>query len=103
MREKKKKVKRENVEFQQRGYRNSSAQFCCPGVRGVRGVPKVKNKKKKFDKLIVAMSLPKQGKKIITIVAMALPKMGGKKVVPKSRESKKKKSYVHNIFTINHM
>ena len=59
MREKKKKVERKNVEFQQRGYWNSSAQFCCPGVRGVRGVPKVKRKKKKFDKLIVAMPLPK--------------------------------------------
>ena len=79
MREKKKKVERENVKFRQRGYRNSYAQFCCPGVRGVRGVPKVKRKKKKFDKLIVAMPLPKQEKKIVTIVAMALPKMGEKK------------------------
>ena len=48
-------------------------------------------KKKKIDKLIVAMPLPKQEKKkFVTIVAMALPKMGGKNVVPKSRESKKK-------------
>ena len=62
MREKMKKVKRENVEFRQRGYRNSSAQFYCLGVRGVRGEPKVK-KKKNF----------------VTIVAMALPKMGKKK------------------------
>ena len=35
MREKKKKVERENVEFQQRGYQNSSTQFCSPGVRCV--------------------------------------------------------------------
>ena len=62
MREKKKKVERENVEFRQRGYRNFSAQFYCPGVRGVRGVPKVK-RKKKFDKLIVAMPLPKFNQK----------------------------------------
>ena len=35
---------------------------------------------------------------------MALPKMEGEKnVVPKSGDSKKKKCYVHNIFTINHM
>ena len=58
MREKKKKVERENVEFRQCGYRNSFAQFYCPGVRGVRRVPKVK-RKKNFDKLIVAMPLPK--------------------------------------------
>ena len=32
IREKKKKVERENVEFRQRGYRISCAQFCCPGV-----------------------------------------------------------------------
>ena len=32
MREKKKKVERENVEFQQQGYRISCAQFCYPCV-----------------------------------------------------------------------
>ena len=58
MREKKKKVERENVEFRQHGYRNFSAQFSYSGVRGVRGVPKVK-RKKKIHKLIVAMPLPK--------------------------------------------
>ena len=47
------------------------------------------------------MSLPKQGnkKKKLAIVAMALPKMGKKNVVPKSRESKKKvqrSQYFHN-------
>ena len=74
MREKKKKVERENVEFRQRGYRISCAQFCCPGVRGVLEV-----KRKKNDKLIVAMPLPKQGnkKKKLAIVVMTLPKMGG--------------------------
>ena len=100
MREKKKKVERENVDFRQRGYRISCAQFCCPGVRGV---PKVK-RKKKIDKLIVAMPLPKQGnkKKNLAIVAMALPKMEGKK----KRGSKiygivkkKKKCHDYNIFT----
>ena len=61
-------------------------------------------RKKKFcDKLIVAMPLPKQGKKIVTIVAMALPKMGKKKSGPKSGEGKKKSvtfiiflQYFHN-------
>ena len=42
MREKKKKVERENVEFRQRGYQISCAQFCCLGMRGV---PEVKKKK----------------------------------------------------------
>ena len=78
MREKKKKVERENVEFRQRGYRNFSAQFYCPGVRGVRGVPKVK-RKKKFDKLIVAMPLPKQGKKNCNNCGNDIAKNGGKK------------------------
>ena len=45
MREKKKKVKRENVEFRQRGYQISCAQFYCRGVRSVCGVPEVKRKK----------------------------------------------------------
>ena len=46
MREKKKKAERENVEFRQWGYQISCAQFCCPGVKGVRGVLEVKRKKK---------------------------------------------------------
>ena len=50
MREKKKKVERENVEFRQRWYWISSAQFCCPCVE----CPKWKGKKKN-DKRIVAM------------------------------------------------
>ena len=39
-------VERENVEFRQRGYRISCAQFCCPGVRGM---PEVKRKKKNWQ------------------------------------------------------
>ena len=54
MREKKKKVERENVEFRQRGYQISCAQFCCPCAWSARS-----EKKKKIDKLIVAMPLPK--------------------------------------------
>ena len=57
MREKKKNVERENVEFWQRWYRISSAQFCCPCVECSKW--KGKNKKIKIDKRIVAMPLPK--------------------------------------------
>ena len=98
MREKKKKVERENVEFQQRGYRISCAQFCYPCVECR------KWKEKKNWQTNCGNAIAEIGKKkFVTIVAMALPKMGGKNVVPKSRESKKKKCYVHNIFIINHM
>ena len=103
MREKKKKVERENVEFRQRGYRNSSTQFCCPGVRGVRGVPEVKRKKNwqtNWGNAIAEIGK----KKICNNCDNDIAKNGGgKNVVPKSGESKKKKYYVHNIFTINHM
>ena len=47
MREKKKKVERENVEFRQRWYRISSAQFCCQCVE----CPKWKGKKKLTNEL----------------------------------------------------
>ena len=62
MREKKKKVERENVEFRQRGYRNSSSQFYCQVWKVCVECPKWK-KKKKNDKLIVAMPLPKFNQK----------------------------------------
>ena len=42
MREKKKKVERENVEFQQRGYRISCAQFCCSCAWSARSEKKKK-------------------------------------------------------------
>ena len=57
MRENKKKVERKNVEFRQRWYRISFAQFCCPCVECPKW--KGKNKNKKIDKRIVAMLLPK--------------------------------------------
>ena len=103
MREKKKKVERENIEFRQRGYWNSSAQFCCRVWEVC--LECLKWKEKKNWQTNCSNAIAEIGnKKIITIVAMALPKMGGKKkVVPKSGESKKIKCYVHNIFTINHM
>ena len=66
-------------------------------VWGVRGVPKVKRKKKIWQ-TNCGNAIAEIGGKIVTIVAMALPKMGGKNVVPKSRESKKK-SVTFTIFS----
>ena len=43
MREKKKKVERENVEFRQQGYRISCAQFCCQCAWSARSEKKKKN------------------------------------------------------------
>ena len=74
---------RENVEFRQRGYRNSTAQFCCLSAV----CPSVECCLKK--KAMAAMPLLKYGNKIffLAIVAMTLPKMGKKKkVVSKSLE-----------------
>ena len=95
MREKKKKVERENVEFQQQGYQISYAQFYCH-VRGVPEVIRKKNWQTNYGNAIAEI-----GKKnFVTIVRMALSKIGGgKNVVPKSGESKKKvlcSQYFHN-------
>ena len=79
MRQKKKKVERENVEFRQRGYRNSSTQFYCPGVRCVWSAQSEK-KKKNFDKLIVAMPLPKQGGKNCNNCGNGIAENGGEKM-----------------------
>ena len=45
----------------------------------------------------------KKKKNVLAIVAMALPKMGKKKLLWNLWKSKKKSCHVHNIFTINHM
>ena len=67
---------------------NEDTEFSVPNsAAGVRGVPEVK-RKKNFDKLIVAMPLPKQGKKICNNCGNDIAENGGKKnVVPKSGES----------------
>ena len=76
MREKKKKVERENIEFRQRGYRISCAQFCYLCVE----CPKWKEKKNFWQtNCDNAIAEIEKKKKIVTIVAMALLKMGGKK------------------------
>ena len=77
MREKKKKVERENVEFRQRGYWISYAQFCCPGVSAWSARSE---KKKKNWQTTCGNAIAEIGKKkIVTIVVMVLPKMGEKK------------------------
>ena len=98
MREKKKKVERENVEFQQRWYRISSAQFCYPCVE----CPKWKEKKKKIltNELWQCHCQNRGINFFLTIVAMALPKMGRKKSYEIYERVKKKSCHVHNIFTI---
>ena len=68
----------------------------------MRRVPEVKRKKKiwqtNYGNIIAEI-----GKKICNNCGNDIAKNGEKNVVPKSGESKKKKYYVHNIFTINHM
>ena len=66
MREKKKKVERENVEFRQRGYRISCAQFCCLGVSAWSARSE---KKKKIWQTNCGNAIAEIGKKIVTIVA----------------------------------
>ena len=83
---------------------NEDTEFPVPNsATRVRGVPEMK-RKKKIDKLIVAIPLPKQGEKIFCKnCGNGIAENGGEKCGSKIWESKKKKCYVHNIFTINHM
>ena len=61
-------------------------------------------KKKKIWQTNCGNAIAEIGKKkICNNCGNDIAENGGKNVVPKSRESKKKKCYVHNIFTINHM
>ena len=60
-------------------------------------------KKKICDKLIAAMPLSKQGKKICNNCGNDIAENGGKKSGSEIWGVKKKNCYVHNIFTINHM
>ena len=96
--------------------------FLCPiMLLGCAWSAQSEKKKKKIDKLIVAMPLPKQGEKKYCenlIVAMPLPKQGNKKKISNcgngiaenggekkrgseiyGRVKKTKKRHVHNIFT----
>ena len=104
MREKKKKVERENVEFWQRWYRIFSAQFCCSCVECL----KWKGKKKKNWQMNCGNAIAEICVSIffLAIVAMALPKIGEKKSYEIYERVKKKKlscpQYFYKIFTINH-
>ena len=91
MREKKKKRERENFEFRQREYRN----FCYP--KPTAWVWSVHAQMETNCGNIIA-EIGK--KKFVAIVAMALPKIGKKNMVAEIWEGVKKKCYVYNIFTI---
>ena len=69
-------------------------------MRGVRGVPKVKRKKKICDKLIVAMALPKYVKFFFGNCGNVIVENGRKKKfwLPKSKEEFKKKNLTFTIF-----
>ena len=52
---------------------------CCPGMKWVWSAQSEKKKKKNCDKLIAAMSLPKQGKKNCNNCGNGITENGGKK------------------------
>ena len=96
MREKKKKMERENVEFRQRWYRISSAQFCCPCVE----CPKWKEKKKLTNELWQCHCQNRGIKFFFSNYGNGIAENGGKKSYQIYERVKKKKScHVHNIFT----
>ena len=97
-------MERENVEFRQRRYRNSSAQFGCPGVRGMRGVPKVEKKKKiKIWQTNCGNVIVEIGKKNCNNCGNGIAENGGKKKEKKKSGSEiygrvKKKCVLSTIF-----
>ena len=104
MREKKKKVERENVEFQQRWYRISFAQFCYLCVE----CPKWKGKKKKNWQMNCGNAIAEIGVSIFffSYCGNGIIENWGKKKLRNLWKSKKKKlscpQYFYKIFTINH-
>ena len=77
MREKKKKVERENVEFRQRGYRISCAQFCCPGVSAWSA--RSEKKKKKIWQTNCGNTIAEIGGKNCNNCSNGIAENGGKK------------------------
>ena len=76
---------------------------CWPSVKCAWSAQSEK-KKKNLWQTNCGNAIAEIGKKnFVTIVAMALSKMGGKKKWFRIWGGVKKKCYVHNIFTINHM
>ena len=76
MREKKKKVERENIEFRQRGYRISCAQFCCLCVE----CPKWKEKKNFWQTNCDNAIAEIEKKKICNNCGNGIVENGGKKM-----------------------
>ena len=65
-------------------FSNGDTEFPLPSSATRAWSARSEKEKKKFDKRIVAMPLPKQGYKFLVIMAMTLPKMGKKKKVTKN-------------------
>ena len=94
MREKKKKMKWENVEFRQRWYRISSAQFCCLCVE----YPKWKRKNKKLTNELWQCHCRNRGINFFfSNCGNGIAENGGKKL-RNLRKSKKKKVVMSTIF-----
>ena len=96
-------------EFRQRCYRNSSAQIparSCVKKQLRQCHCRNREKKENLFLVIVAITLPKMGKKLNGIMAILLPKMRGKKNVVEIWEEILKKvlrsQYFYNTFTTNH-
>ena len=99
---KRKSWREKEEEFRQRCYRNSSvqipAQSCVKKQLRQYHCRNREKKKKIFFLVIVAMALPKRGKKLNGIMAMSLPKMGGKKNCCQNLGRNFKKSVTFTIF-----
>ena len=84
---KRKRWREKEEEFRQHCYRNSFAQIPARPVSYVLKKSNCGNviaeigKKKYIFLVIVAIALPKMGKKLNGIMAISLPKMGGKKKI----------------------
>ena len=69
---------------------------CCPGMKWVWSAQSEKKKKKNCDKLIAAMSLPKQGKKNCNNCGNGITENGGKKSGSEIQGGVKKKKMLRS-------
>ena len=96
MREKKKKVERENVEFRQRWYRIFSAQFCCLCME----CPKWKGEKTILTNELWQCHCRNRGINLFfSNCGNGIVENGGKKSYEIYERVKKKSCHVYNIFT----
>ena len=109
---KRKRWREKEEEFRQHCYRNSFAQIPARPMSCVLKKSNCSNViaeigKKNIFLVVVAIALPKMGKKLNGIMAISLPKMGGKKkFVTKIWEEILKRvlrsQYFYNTFITNH-